>query len=373
MNIRTGIATFLKARRAESPWLIGRWTPDLETQINVRDGIGEGEGEVWANHRWPYNATAAPQYSDKVLTFDPGKRCTRIGSTWWNWRTRESVAIGFDIDAEDSGHAAGTNQLDSFKLGQVVAKLSELDYVTLVRSTGGKGVHGYVFFNEKPKTANHNEHTQVGLAVIQKISEDTGLDMGKIVDVKGVVLWFWSESSPAGHPGFSLIKEASRDLNASEIPHTKTTVCNNKNSYEQHALEPEHISILSDLEDLPFAYSWLDGHNMARTHTVALKMLMVQRESEGNPIKGVFETVSSGSDPTNPNCYIVPRPNGVFKVTRYGNGAAEHRLWSVKDDSASCLYNHDDDEITKYVKLQGYVTREAVEAVIRSLREETRC
>ena len=362
MKIREGISAFLKARVNESPFLIPQWSPQLETQILVKKGSEEtdpnvytAEGETWTNHRWPYKAATDPQYTDRNLTYDPGKRIARIGSTWWNWERRESIAVGFDIDAEDSGHAAGTNQLDEFKLGQVVAKLSALPYVTLVRSTGGKGIHGYVFFDDsdRPKTANHSEHTQVGISVIEKIKIDTGMDMvnEKIVDVKGVVLWFWSAGSGADHDGFTVVHQATETLKACEIPEwdkvtVKSKVTNYKSNYQQCDLDEEHVAILSNLEDLGYAYSWNEEHNTAQTHTFALKILHEKMKNEGTPIKGIFHTVSGGSDPSQPNCYITAKANGVFKVARYGNAATEHPTWFSKEEDTWTFFNQQTDPMT---------------------------
>lgn len=360
-TIRQRTKEFLADRVSHSPWLLQRWTPELETQIMVHKGRNEidtntweDNGEIFSNHRWPYRASTDPQYTDKKLTFDFPRRVARVGSTWWNWEKRESVAVGFDIDAEDSGHAAGTNQLDTFKLGQVVAKLSELDYVTLVRSTGGKGVHGYVFFDEgsRPSTSNHNEHTQVGLAVIDKIRQDTGMDMidEKIVDVKGVILWMWADSSDENHPGFTLIKEATRNLTEDEIPNwqemaTKRAVKKGDANYQSNELDDEHIEILSELEDIEgWSYQWIDGYSMAHTHTLALKTLFEKRKNEGRPLKGFFETTSTGSTPI--NCYITPRPGGVFKVARFGNSVAEHESWYVKDDDTWFYFNQKPDPMS---------------------------
>lgn len=354
MNIREGIEKFLMARVADSPWLIPRWSPDLETQVMVFPGPVEVEGvysdgaESWANTRWPNKAGTAPEYKDRKITYSPTKRVARVGSTFWNWVKRESVAVGFDIDVVDSGHADSTNQVDEFRLGQIVAQLSSLDYVTLIRSTGGKGVHGYVFFNEedRPKTENHNEHTQVALAVLRKINDDIGLDLigERIVDVKGVVLWLWASTSPADHPGFGVIKEATRNLTNSEIPEwdkvvaPTPSVVNGKTEYQKCELEEEHIRVLNMLEALPYAYRWVPQHSMAQTHTAALKTLHMQ-----GSIKGIFETLSKGTDPGNPNCYITPRPGGGFKVTRYGNGQQEHPSWKVHEGRTWTFFNQDSD------------------------------
>lgn len=352
-TIREGIQKFIANRLADSPWLAQRWHPNLETQImvhpgpvQVEPGVYSDGAETWANTRWPNKAGTAPEYKDRAISYSPASRVASVGSTWWDWVAKESVAVGFDIDVVDSGHADSTNQVDDFKLGQIVAKLSTLDYVTLVRSTGGKGVHGYIFFKEgsRPQTANHNEHTQVALACIKKIKDDIDLDLigEKIVDVKGVILWFWSCNSGPDHPGFTVINEATRELTNSEIPEwdkveaPTPSIVNGKTEYQKCELDEEHVRILSLLEELPYVYRWLPQHSMAQTHTFALKCLQAK-----GTIKGIFDTNSKGSDPTTPNCYIVPRPNGVFKVTRYGNGQIEHPSWKTKDDNTWTFFNQD--------------------------------
>lgn len=363
-TIRGRVSEFLSDRVDHSPVLIPRWSKELETQIMVHPSSNqvdtstwEENGEVFGHHRWPYRASSDPQYTDKKLTYDVTRRISRIGTTWWNWEKCESVAVGFDIDAVDSGHAAGTNQLDEFQLGRVVAKLSELDYVTLVRSTGGKGIHGYVFFNEdeRPQTSNHNEHCQVSLAVLEKIKSDTGMDLieEKIVDVKGVVLWFWSSSSGPDHPGFSLVHEATRNLSVSEIPDwsnlgSKGAIRKVGDVGAAVDLDEEHRNILCELEDLPFHFQWLEGRSLAQSHTMALKALHLKRQNEGRPIKGFFETISKGTDPTTPNCYLVPKPGGAFKVARFGNAVAEHKSWFKQDDDTWTYFNQETDPMSVF-------------------------
>lgn len=354
-TIRSSTEKFLKAYQAHSPWLISRYTANLETQIMVKPGIEEvdqgvwtGEGETWSNHRWPYRAGTAPEYTDKKITYDMAKRVQRIGSTWWDFVNCESVAVGLDIDATDSGHAEGTNQLDEFTLGTVVEKLSQLDYVTLLRSTGGKGVHAYVFFEEgkRPKTDNHNEHTQVALAVLEKIREDTGMDLvqQKIVDVKGVILWLWADTSDENHPGFSVIHEAIRDLTVDDVPDWASLSPKknpDKGNYQDCELNAEHQEILDELSEVGYGFRWIPEFNMAHTHTLALKALWHKRKNEGRPLKGFFETTSSGS--TEINCYITPRPGGAFKVARFGNSVKEHESWFVKDEDSWCFFNQQPD------------------------------
>lgn len=367
-TIREGVKSFLSARKAESPFLIERWTEELETQYTVHPGSQETEegssiwtdgSEEWCNHRWPSQANSNPRYKDRKLRFDPRAHLNRVGSTWWNWVTRKSVAVAFDIDMEDE-HAPSTTTVTETELEGVVARLKQLPYVTLVRSTGGKGVHVYVFFDERdqPSADNHNEHTMVALQVLQKMKDDSDYDYAQHMDVKGVVFWFWSDTSPEGHPGFSLIQEATKPIGARDLagyealktPKRKKTVrgfdengneVESDGEYKIYDLDETHKSILKELEGLDYSFIWNSEFNMAHTHTCALKELYAARQGSDNPLRGQFDTISRGTDKAKPNCYITPRPNGVFQVKRFGVGITEHDLWHNQGGATWCYFNQE--------------------------------
>lgn len=374
---RDGIASFLSRRVAESPFLIPQWSPELETQVNVHEGSTLAAGDedkvwtdgeqVWSAFRWPHKAGSDPYYKDEPLTFSPGEHVSRIGSTWWNWVKKRSVAVTFDIDVEGAGHAASTNMVNEDRLAEIVEALKAVGYITLVRSTGGKGVHAYAFFNpaDQPVTKNHHEHTAVGKAVVAKVSKDTGIDFvgDKLIDVQGVVIWLWADSSPADHSGFSLIHEARYQIGASDIPDWQTVELASNNGpvkiegftdtgakvvntvdgeFEIHPLDEDHKEILRELETLGWTFTWIDKYNQARTHTSALKALHEKRKAEGRPLKGLFETITSNSGgKTKPNCYIAPRPNGAFRVARFGNAVSEHGLWERHEDDCWIYFNQE--------------------------------
>lgn len=365
-TIRKGIESFLSARKDESPYLIPRWSPELETQFNVHPGNQETEegskiytdgSEEWCNHRWPFKANSSPFYKDRPLRFDPRAHLTRVGSTWWNWVTKRSVAVAFDIDMTDE-HAPSTTTVTETELDAVVERLKQLPYVTLLRSTGGKGVHIYVFFNEddQPTAENHNEHTMVALQVLQKMKDDSDYDYAQHMDVKGVIFWFWADSSPADHPGYSLIQEATQPIGAADLSGYEAIKTPKKNrrvkgfdesgnevesdgEFKVYELDDEHKSILRELEGLGYSFIWNSEFNMAHTHTCALKELYEIRKASGNPLRGQFETISQGTDKSKPNCYITPRPHGVFQVKRFGVGVTEHDLWNNHSGSTWCYYN----------------------------------
>lgn len=360
MNLREGIKTFLDARESDSPFLIKRYYPDLETQVMVYAGVIEDESgrawtdgeQRWSDARWPYNAGSSPNYSDRPLTYSPTQHCKLIGTSWWDYVTKRSIAIGLDIDVEE-GHAPSATTVPSNLLAQVEEKLLRLPYITLVRSKGGKGLHAYVFFdeNDRPRAGNHHEHKQHALAVIDKISKDLDYDMSKHIDAKGLILWIWADE--IGAHGFELIRDCQEPIGANDL----------QGHYVQHYAEPtksvkgyidgveveepidgnqlysldeEHKRILRALEATDYEAIWVKEYNMLQTHTYALKLV---HEQLG--LKGKFETVSSGSR-SKPNwekvnCYITPRPNGCFKVVRFGQ-VAEHEYWST-DEKTYCFYN----------------------------------
>jgi len=334
------------------------YTP-VEGKVNTWT---DGE-QTWSHHRWPYKAGVSPQYRDKRLTYDPAAHVHRVGSTWWNWKTLRSVGVAFDIDMEGE-HAASTTTVSETELDAIVERLKKLPYVTLIRSTGGSGIHVYVFFDPKrqPFAQNHNEHTQVALATLAKMSADADYDFSQHMDAKGLVFWFWSDTSQEGHRGFALVHEATEAIGESDIleysekivpvsnrtrkvqgfddegNQTNSDVVNN--GYKVYPVEDEHKSILRELEAGSYTFIWNSEFNMAHTHTCALKELYDRRQKEGRPIKGIFETISQGTDKTKPNCYITPRPDGVFQVKRFGNGVVEHASWTNHNNNTWCFYNH---------------------------------
>jgi hypothetical protein len=356
-----------------SPYLIPKWSVDLESQFIVHPGeeaIEDGEdawtdgSETWAPHRWPYKAANDPQYRDRPLLFNPAAHIDRIGSTWWNWVTKRSVAASFDIDMEGDGHAATTTTVTETELEAIVERLKLLPYVTLVRSTGGKGVHVYVFFDEKdqPEAANHNEHTRVSLATLVKMSKDACYDFAQHMDAKGVILWFWASSSGPNHSGFNLIHEATESIGAAAIqPYMETkligpnraakihgfdddgnpvTTQSDGEGYKVCDLDDEHKSILKELENFDYDFRWIGEFNMAHTNTRAIAELFEKRAAEGRPLKGIFKTTSVGHV-KKPNCFITPRPGGVFQVKRFGNGIGEHPSWNIRGQDTWCYLNEE--------------------------------
>lgn len=358
------ITRFLERRRADSPFLLPKWSSDLETQVlTTTDGdtdpdhpgwfFGE-DGEKWKNIRWPYSAGNDPHYTDPPITFDTTKRINRVGTTWWNWREKKSVAVGIDIDFD--GEKVGAKQTnDARDIEEIVRRLKELDYVTIVRSTGGNGLHVYVFFHNCPSSDNHHEHTIVARKTLELISQDINYDLKTHVDCVGMVFWIWAASSPEGHPGFSVIKEGTTldgsRLATVSLP-TPAVRSQSGANFETVELDEEHKRVLEAISRQPFYFNIRADMNLIHAHTCAIKRAVDQLAEQGEPIVGGFTTASDGTDPQTANCFLAPLRGGSFRVHRFGQSQHEPD-WEYQDGKNFCYLNDD-------LSLQEMVSRQAI-------------
>lgn len=327
--------------------------------------------EVWHHLRWPKNAMAEPFWKDRPLEFLLENHWLGVGTTGWDWKRRESMRVGFDFD-DISSHAAGVGVSD-LQLEEIRHRACALNYVEVIRSTGGKGLHLYVSFEEgqRPKTQNHNEHAAVARAVLGKLSTDAEFDFGSHLDVCGGNLWV-AHQKMFGTPGFQCLKKASRLLTFDDIPSnwrdhlaviggksTKVRVVGINDSGEEvddqdpltelttaHPkvpLDDEHKKIISDLEMTGYSCVWIPDHYLLQTHSRALKQVYDQRKEQGEPLRGFFDTLSPGSD-QKPNCFAIPKQKGSFMVFRFGQGTVEHALWNQDRQGWTwCHYNREPD------------------------------
>ena len=160
----------MPARRPPTPiWShVGplRW----RCQINVAADNGEpvdgrrgtytdGEYE-WFNVRIPKNAANEPEFHDWEIRWPLDLHAEGIGMTGWKWTTRRSLWCAFDFDSI-TGHAKGIGISDE-ELERVKQAAMSLPYVEVRKSTGGAGIHLYIYFAEGIPTDNHTEHAALG-------------------------------------------------------------------------------------------------------------------------------------------------------------------------------------------------------------------
>ena len=380
---REAIGNFLSNRVSHSPYLLPRYTTDLETQIMCSSdgepgddpGTYTADGEVWGNKRWPYQAGTDPSYGDPEIKFSPAARVDRVGTTWWDYVNKRSVAVGIDIDSSD-GHAETTNTNHKEQIDGIIEKLNGLDYVTIVRSTGGKGIHVYVFFDQSnlPPAKNHHEHTIVARKTLELISQDIGYPLKDHVDCVGSVFWIWAKSSPQGHPGFSLVKEGvpldSGRLATINLP-TPTVRGRSQVDFEVVQLDDRHKEILEAVSAQPYYFNVRSDMNLIHTHTCAIRDAI----AGGLKILGTFETNSNGDDPQTPNCFLAPQAKGIFRVYRFGQAQHEPN-WEFKGGKNFCTLNDApsvQEQIVKhaYKKIAGryHLSTEAIHEIAATMGE----
>lgn len=362
------IARFLAALAPEqSKDLAALYNRSMECQVLVaQDGGQRVEGEfkgrkwqgwtdgltTWKAIRIPYGANAEPHYDDAPMNFDIVEHAEGIGLTGWNWAERVSKFVAFDFDSI-IGHKAGLGESD---LTQVREKAQEIPWVTVRKSTSGKGVHLYVFLPDVP-TANHGEHAALARAVLAKLSLATGFDFESKVDVCGGNMWVWHRKQK-GTDGLALIKrgEILTDIPVNWRDHLGAVKGKSKGvaprlldacglqpdtldellgGIQKTPLDAEHKRLLAFLEDKKCVASWDADRHLLITHTAHLK-----DAHSALQLKGLFETSSTHSTAQNVFCAL--KGNGAWIVRRFGLGVKEHALW-VTDDSkwTKCVFNQE--------------------------------
>lgn len=361
-----------------NPELIGLWGRDpsrFETQILCyTDGTPiegsnkyEEDGEIWGPMRWPYDAfTEEPHFNDPKITYFPSRRVKAIGTTWWDWKNKHTVRVGFDVDSI-VGHAEGVG-VDKSVIDQICR--CDAPWLEIIRSTRGLGRHLYITFQEPfPVTVTHHEHAAIARSLLPMLSKATGVDMEASKDICGGVMWIHHVNANEENKGYGVLKSATESLTASDVPVNwrdhLSVICTNRSKVvvrgwsadgeveggdmldqmtQERAkitLDETHERILDELEGTGYTYYWVHDHHLAQTHTGALLELYQKFEEQGTPLKGVFETISPGDDPGKPNCFMRPRINGGWDVYRFGEGEQEHEIWDHTGKHTHITFNVD--------------------------------
>lgn len=373
------ILNFLQAKvdkgEHNGPDLIQRYMKygcNMETQVNVSAGEGEPvdgkrstytDGiDTWFSFRIPKGAYDEPHFKDFYIRFPLDVHCEGIGSTGWDWQSRRSRWVAFDFDAI-SGHAEGVG-IEDEELQRVKDAACNLPYVEVRKSTGGAGLHLYVYFEDRVEfdTSNHNEHAAMARAVLGVMSRDAGYPFAGSVDVCGGNMWIWHTKS-GGTPGLELVKSATAEFTSEELPsnwrdHQAVVTRSSRklrlpdigdaeldpfdqlaSAHRQVMLDQKHKDMMDEISAAGFACNWISDHWLLQTHTCGFKHIF-ENHKERFEIKGVFDTNSRGGDPLEANCFAFPLDNGAWKIVRFGAGTNEHPTW--QQDGAgwtTCFFN----------------------------------
>jgi len=339
------------------PDLAAVYNPGMEVQCSVaQDGGEEVELEyqgtrykaftdgrtTWKSFRIPRDAKTEPVDNDGPLNFDLEAHVEGIGLTGWDFKNKVSKYVGFDYD-DISGHANG---LTDAELAEVKKKAMEIPWVTVRKSTSGRGLHLYVFLPDVP-TANHDEHAALAHAVLDQMSAMVGFNFSEAVDCAGHILWFWHRKMRG--TGLALLKQGEifRDIppdwrdSTPKQRRTMPRVEDNQSDRDRlfdemtGSLEAGHRQLIDYLADNRWAAEW-DGKRLS-THTVGLK-----RAHAALGLRGTFETVSLGRRPQEANAFAYPRQGGGWVVRRYGQGVTEASTWRTERGWTTCYLGCDE-------------------------------
>jgi hypothetical protein len=377
-KVSQAILSFLTVRKAahNGPDLLERYLQYagfMETQVNVSAGKGwpvDGKKSTytdgldeWFNIRIPKNANSDPEFKDYELRFPLDLHADAIGATGWDWAARKSRWLGFDFDSI-TGHAAGVGIKDD-ELERVKEAACALPWVEVRRSTGGNGLHLYVYFDDAGvPTENHTVHAALGRAVLGMMSSETGFDFSSHIDACGGNMWIWARKMTRENQGLLQIKPAAQPLLLKDLPvnwRDHVEVVTRKRSkiringvetegtqdpFEELAssrrridLDDKHKQILDELRASGFTTVWVPDYHMLQTHTCAFQKLMEDKKKELGLV-GFFKTISEGKDPGTQNCFAFPLENGGWKVYLYGQGRAEAETWEQDGQGwTTCYFN----------------------------------
>jgi hypothetical protein len=348
----------------------------MEVQVNVAQDQGElhedtyrgkswrgwidpATGEIWKNFRIPYKARSEPEYEDRPMRFNLEAHAEGIGMTGWDWVARCSRWVAFDFDAIVGHSDKHTSRLEDDELKNIEKVATQIPWVTVRRSTGGRGLHLYVFLEPVP-TKNHNEHAALARAILGKMAAITGCDFESKVDICGGNMWVWHRKITEENRGLELIKQGEK---LTEPPvnwqdHVKVVTGKKKKATPEFitdgmsemeqvfaeltgqvvkiTLDEGHQRLLTHLEENQARWWWDQDHHMLVTHTYFLK----QAYEELN-LRGIFQTASAGTEaPNDHNCFLFPLRNGAWVVRRYSVGVAEAPTWDQDASGYSrCFFN----------------------------------
>lgn len=359
--------------------LAALYTAEMECQVNVAQDGGERidrryEGhqyheytdgvQTWKSFRIPLKAMVDPEDNDHLIKFDLGAHVEGIGMTGWNWVKRRSMWVAYDFDAILGHSEKHTKKLTESELNEIKEKVKAIEWVTLRRSTGGSGLHLYVFLDINETINNHNEHMAIGRAILSQLSAMAGFDLEAKVDVNAGNMWVWHRkmaNNPDAH-GLELIKQGGKlsalpkdwrdyiDVVKGKRRRTLPFFVSNTENPKQELdafeelsnqrpkvpLDQEHQRLLDWINShAEGGSSWRDDHWMLITHTHTLKLA-----HQALGLRGPYETLATGETLPDWNCYAFPVSNGGWTIRRYTRGCAEAPTWSQDGIGWTwCYYN----------------------------------
>lgn len=331
---------------------------NMEVQVNVAQDGGERiDGDfkgrkwhgwsdgitTWKSFRVPFKANTEPEYTDSVINFDLAEHAEGIGMTGWDWNAQVSKWVAYDFDAIVGHSDKHLSKLTHDELETVKQAAMDIDWVTIRKSTSGKGLHIYVLVDDIP-TKNHNEHAALARSILGKMSALAGYDFNSRVDICGGNMWVWHRKMQDSDEGLKLIKQGTvlKDIPPNWIDHVQVITGRRRKNLPQKIpesnadlfeeltgqrptinLDDEHKRLIDYLKDHDALWWWDTDHHMLITHTIYLK-----EAHRDLGYKGFFDTNAKGTERgTDHNVFLFPMRRGAWGVRRYSPGVQEHDSW----------------------------------------------
>lgn len=383
------------------PELAALYNYGMEVQVNTAQGTGTRKQNVkgsraiiwtdgktsWYNYRIPKSAWSTPEdNSGASQSFPLEEHVEGIGLTGWDFINKKSIYVAYDFDALTGHSAKHTKKLSPEELERVKAAAHDIPWVTVRQSTGGWGLHLYVFFEPQIDTINHSEHAALARAVLSHMSGLTGFDFTQSVDTCGSNIWIWHRKFEANRDrGLKIIKQGtvltqvpvnwrdhlgaatSRARSRTKLGFTgdEAQIDGLSGEFARVPLDDTHRALIQFL-DKTKALWWFDTQrHMLVAHTADLKAAHGELK-----LRGVFDTLSTGREQgQDHNCFAYPLPNGAWVVRRYTKNVAEHPVWSLdKSGYQRCYYNIEPD-LDLAARLSGASPTEKGDYAFRTARE----
>ena len=381
---------------------------DMEVQVNVakENGkqveFGEFRGRewraftdginIWKPFRIPLNANSDPEYKDSPMSFSLESYAEGIGMTGWDWKNKVSRWVAFDFDAIVGHSDSHSKKLDESQLKQIEDALKTVPFVTLRRSTSGKGLHLYIFL-DPVSTSNHTEHAALSRAILSMLSGLTAFDFASKVDVCGGNMWVWHRKMTVENKGLSLIKAGEKlsTVPANWRDHINVVTRKTRKSIPEFVynidsntpdklfteltgqrtripLDKDHRKLIDWLAANNCVWWWDQDNWMLVTHTIHLKDAHCALR-----FCGQFETIATGADKGHDhNAFCFPLRNGAWAIRRYSPGTQEHESWDQDGKRwTRCYYNKEADFFT-LTRLNGGIENEKGSYVFRTAQQVQR-
>lgn len=368
----TAIKNFLSAKT--HPDLAELYSPNMEIQVNVAgDGAeriedvfkgrkwhGWTDGiQTWKSFRIPRNANTEPEYDlNTEMKFALDQHVEGIGMTGWDWVNKKSMWVAYDFDAMTGHSEKHDKRLSDADLTAIKDAVIGIPWVSIRKSTGGKGLHLYVHLNGVP-TNNHTEHAALARAILGTIVAITGFDFQSKVDICGGNMWVWHRKMDANNKGLELIKKGTilEDIPGNWRDHLSVVSGKHKRvipdfiakeqseaitgMFEELSgqrsrtqLEESHIKLMDYLRERGHYWTFDQDNNMLITHTYSLKLA-----HEALGLRGVFDTMASGTEQgVDKNCFCFPLRNGAWAIRRYSPGVGESPTWEQDGQGWTMCY-----------------------------------